>query len=151
MRTGHIKVKKGTHHLFYMAIQHHTTESVCVFSYSFILKIIGHFLVNNWLILHCTWNYWLNDMGTDWEVVLKGFHGDFTMGSFGQDICKEIEKDGQWSIPQFYHYETMGLTWRTFITDKAVNFEMTSSACVKGNGVQGGRLVFRVRAIPFRA
>ena len=28
MRSGHIKVKKGTHHLFYMAIARHTTESV---------------------------------------------------------------------------------------------------------------------------
>ena len=29
MRSGHIKVKKGTHHLFYMAIPRHTTvESV---------------------------------------------------------------------------------------------------------------------------
>ena len=27
MRSGHIKVKKGTHHLFYMAIARHTTES----------------------------------------------------------------------------------------------------------------------------
>ncbi len=28
MGSGHIKVKKGTHHLFYMAIHHHTTETV---------------------------------------------------------------------------------------------------------------------------
>ena len=28
MRSGHIKVKNGTHHLFYMAIPRHTTESV---------------------------------------------------------------------------------------------------------------------------
>ncbi len=28
MRSGHIKVKIGTHHLFYMAINRHTTESV---------------------------------------------------------------------------------------------------------------------------
>ncbi len=29
MRTGHIKVKKGIHHLFCMAIPRHTIESVC--------------------------------------------------------------------------------------------------------------------------
>ncbi len=28
MGNGHIKVKKGTHHLFYMAIPRHTIESV---------------------------------------------------------------------------------------------------------------------------
>ena len=28
MGSGHIKVKKGTHHLFYMAIARHTIESV---------------------------------------------------------------------------------------------------------------------------
>ncbi len=31
MRSGHIKVKKGTRHLFYMAIPPHTTESVLSF------------------------------------------------------------------------------------------------------------------------
>ena len=30
MRSGHIKVKKGTHHLFYLAIPHHTSESVLI-------------------------------------------------------------------------------------------------------------------------
>ncbi len=37
MMSGHIQVKNGTHHLFYMAIARHTTESVHVLSYHCIL------------------------------------------------------------------------------------------------------------------
>ncbi len=40
MRSGHIKVKKGTHHLFYMAIHRHTTESVHAHGFLFFPLIV---------------------------------------------------------------------------------------------------------------